>query len=88
MRKITLALTAFTVGMLGFVGTAAAAPTPPVPETVAGDVLASFAEKLIDIVLAMATNVWVLALFGLGIAFAIVRKVLSKGASKTTRVVG
>lgn len=48
-------------------------------------ILAKFGDQLVKIVTALAANTWVLALFGLGIAFAIARRILSRGERKVSR---
>lgn len=74
-------LTAVLVVVTG--GAAFAAATPPEPATVASNILAGLAQKLVDTVTAMATNTWVLALFGIGIAFGVVARVLAKAKGKS-----
>lgn len=86
MRKTIVALFAGFVGFLGFTGIASAtAPTPPSETDLATNILGTFGDKLFDVVTALATNVWVLAIFGMGIAFAVIKGVLSSGKNKAQR---
>lgn len=90
IRKFTVGVLGAIVGLVALAGPASATttPAPPDPSTFASDILAAFGDKLVTVVTAMASNVWVLALFGLGIAVTIVRRVLSKGTNKASKVVG
>lgn len=83
--RYAAAVAVVTVGVLGLFAGPAYATTTPDPVVEAEKVLSKFGQKLVDIVTALAANTWVLALFGLGIAFAIARRILSRGERKVSR---
>lgn len=56
--------------------------------TMTEDVLSSYGDKLVDVVTGMATNEWVLAFFGFGMALVMVRSVLSSAMRRSVGAVG
>lgn len=89
MKKLLAGISTAIVGVMALGGSAfATTPTPPDETAFASDILGTFGNKLFDVVTALATNPWVLAIFGMGIAVAIVKRVLNRGTSKVSKVVG
>lgn len=81
MRKALAGIAMTMLGVVGLAGTAFAAPAPPEPDQVASDLLGSLVSELLDVVTSLATNPWVLSIFGISIAFGIVARVINKGKS-------
>lgn len=91
MKKTLAGLSLMVTAVMVMAGQALAQvtpPPPPDPVAVAEEAISGFGGKIIDVFTGLVTNVWVLALFGLGIAIAFASRVVSKGSNKAKKPLG
>lgn len=89
MRKTLMALTVAIGSMLAAAPAYAVDPTPPAdPSAAATSAIANFGDAAIDVFGSLVTNVWVLALFGFGIALAFGKRVIGSAKGKASKPLG
>ncbi len=89
MRKLYVIATVSLGLLVAGASAAAATPTaPPDPVATAASAIEKFGKAAVDVFLGLVGNVWVLALFALGIGLAFASRVISKVRNRSAKPVG
>lgn len=75
----------FVLLLSAFIPALATDPTPPDPSSLAGSALANFGDAAYGVLSSLVTHAWVLAIFGIGIALAFVRRWVKKGEGQAKK---